>query len=77
MSEEQRLEKERLMEWMVGRGFDTASLADATGDTFSTVHMITKGNRPVSDAFKWRFGVAFGFDEAKSLFLSQPVLQPA
>lgn len=61
-------EKERLLRWMQERGFDTQTLADATGDTFSTIHMITKGDRRVNDAFKWRFAVAFGWDEAAKVF---------
>lgn len=61
-------EKERLNQWMEARGFDTKTLAAATGDSFSSIYMITKGNRDVNDAFKWRFALAFGWDEAIQIF---------
>lgn len=72
-------EKERLVQWMQERGFDTETLAAATGDSYSTVYMITKSDRRVNDAFKWRFTVAFGFDEAIAVFqpVQTPELQPA
>ena len=62
-------EKERLMQWMQEKGFDTESLATATGDSYSSIYMMTKGDRAVNDAFKWRFAETFGWEEAKSLFL--------
>jgi len=61
-------EKERLNQWMQARGFDTKTLAAATGDSFSGIYMITKGDREVNDAFKWRFALAFGWDEATQVF---------
>lgn len=61
-------EKERLTQWMQEKGFDTDTLAAATGDSFSSIYMITKGDRKVNDAFKWRFAVAFGWQEASQVF---------
>lgn len=71
-------EKERLIQWMREKGFDTETLAAATGDSYSSIYMLTKSDRPINDAFKWRFAVAFGWSEAVSVF--QPIfaseLQP-
>lgn len=64
-------ERERLLQWMQEKGFSTSSLAESTGDAFSNIHMMLKGDRKLNDAFKWRFAVAFGWDEAVTVF--QPV----
>lgn len=71
-------ERERFLQWMKDKGLDTKTVAEATGDTYSTVHMISKGDRPVSDAFKWRFRCAFGDQEASLVFDVTPehVLEP-
>lgn len=65
-------EKKRLMQWMQEKGFDTETLATATGDSYSSIYMMTKGDRPVNDAFKWRFSETFGWEEAQKVFC--PVL---
>lgn len=70
-------EKERLTQWMQEKGFDTDTLAAATGDSFSSIYMITKGDRRVNDAFKWRFAVAFGWECATQIFdVRQAATQP-
>lgn len=61
-------ERDRFVQWMKDRGLSTKAVADATGDTYSMVHMIVNGNRPLNDAFKWRFKVAFGDEEANDIF---------
>lgn len=60
--------KEQLKQWMENNGRDYRSVADATGDTYSAVHMMVNGKREINDAFKWRFAQAFGHDVAKSVF---------
>lgn len=61
-------ESQRLTTWMHERGFDYRTLAEATGDDYSHIFLMAKGKRPVSDAFKWRFTLAFGWDEAERAF---------
>lgn len=68
-------EKQRLNKWMEENGHDYRSLALATGDTVSNVHMMTKGHRDVSDGFKYRFWLAFGQDETCKVFGKQPVIE--
>ena len=70
-------EQERLMRWMQEKGFDTETLASATGDSYSNIYMMTKGGRPVNDAFKWRFAVTFGWHEAQALFCPAMIAVPA
>lgn len=69
-------EQEILLHFMQERGFDFESLAAATGDSRSSIYMITRGGRPVNDAFKWRFAQAFGWEEAERLF-GKPIQEPA
>lgn len=66
-------EKQRLIQWMEENGHNYRTLADATGDTYSTIHMMTKGDRAISDAFKWRFQKTFGHEEAFKVFGEQTV----
>lgn len=69
-------DKQRLLQWMEANGHDYRSLAIATGDTRSSVHQMVIGEREVNQAFKWRFGLAFGFEVAKEIFVEQPVVEP-
>lgn len=64
-------ELERLKRWMQENDLDYRSLANATGDTYSAIHMMTNGKREINGAFKWRFAEAFGHDEAKKVFGEQ------
>lgn len=68
-------DSERLTQWMQERDFDYGTLAEATGDTYSSIYMMARGQRSVSDAFKWRFALHFGWEEATRLFSGEP--QPA
>lgn len=61
-------DRERLVQWMKDNGYDYRTLAAATGDPVSQVHMITSGARSVSDAFKFRFFRAFGQEELNKAF---------
>ena len=61
-------DSQRLTQWMQDRGFDFGSLAEATGDSYSSIYLMVKGQRPVNDAFKWRFAQRFGWAEAAQLF---------
>jgi plasmid maintenance system antidote protein VapI len=60
---------EKLEAWMKEKGFDTETLAQALGVSYSTVYMQTRGGRDVSYEMRWRFGMHFGFDTAVELFV--------
>lgn len=66
-------DKERLLQWMKERNISMSQLARATGDHTSAISMMTNGPREVNQAFKWRFGEAFGFDVATQIFLDNPI----
>jgi hypothetical protein len=70
-------EKQRLLQWMQEHGHDYRSLAAATGDTYSNIHMMTNGKREINDAFKWRFKTAFGDKEANKVFGKDPAIVEA
>ena len=61
-------ENERLMKWMNETGFDTNTLADALGVSYSMVYMQTRGGRPVSAEMKWTFAHRFGWESANAIF---------
>lgn len=78
--------QERLLQWMREKGFNMETLAQATGDSYSSIYMMTKGGRSLNDAFKWRFALAFGWEEASRIFDSaspsaevdpEPSVEPA
>lgn len=69
-------DKERLITWMNDNHITAAKLARATGDHRVTIHHMTRGDREINQAFKWRFGEAFGFDVAKQIFADTPSAQP-
>jgi hypothetical protein len=50
-------------------------VAEATGDTLSTIIMFVNDDRRVNQAFKWRFQEAFGYEEAQSVFGATPEAQ--
>lgn len=66
-------DKQRLLQWMETHGLTVGAVAEATGDFPSNISMMTKGPREVNQAFKWRFGEAFGFDVARQVFVDEPV----
>ena len=70
-------ERERLVEWMRLKGKTSYAVAVATGDSTSNISMIINGKRSVSDAFKWRFRIAYGNAEANKIFDTRPVLKVA
>lgn len=61
-------ERERLAKWMQENGHNNATVAAATGDFYTTIQMMTEGNRRISQGFKWRFSNAFGDGEARKVF---------
>lgn len=69
-------EKERLVQWMQARGFTIESLAAATGDSYSSIYMMLRGGRELSDAFKWRFALAFGWSNVEQVFEPTPLIAP-
>jgi len=69
-----------LIEWMKEKNLDAKTVAEATGDTVSTIIMFVNDDRRVNQAFKWRFRCAFGDDEATAVFggtLAQIETEPA
>lgn len=69
-------ETQRLKQWIDEHGFDVARLAEVTGDSYSNVYLMTTGRRPINDGFRWRFAVAFGWQEASHVF-DVAVVEPA
>jgi hypothetical protein len=61
-------ERERLVTWMNENGYRETTLAAATGDFYNNIKAMLKGDRRVSQAFKWRFEDAFGNEEANKVF---------
>ena len=60
--------QEKLKEWMDSREFSFDTLSESTGDSYNNVYLMATGRRPIGDAFKWRFLVAFGQSEAVKIF---------
>lgn len=61
-------DSERLLKWMRENKYSSRTLAAKIGVTHTGIHYMTGGNRPVSDAFKWRFQEVFGHEIADELF---------
>lgn len=61
----------RLKQWMDERGISNPQLAEHTGYDRTQVYRMVKGERPITDAFKWRFYVAFGKDDANTVFIQE------
>lgn len=61
-------EKDRLSAWIDKRNFSINEMAAAIGDSYSSVYNIAKGDRPINEAFKYRFLITFGLEEAVPLF---------
>lgn len=62
-----------LIEWMKEKNLDAKTVAEATGDTLSTIAMMINDDRRVNQAFKWRFRCAFGDEEASAVFGAAPI----
>ena len=62
----------KLREWMEARGMSNTQLAHELGVTRELVWYFASGKRRTTDAFKWRFGQVFGFDEAQRIFNDAP-----
>jgi len=58
----------KLRIWMRENHITQAQLADRLGYHRVTVAKIINGMIPLTDAFRWRFAQAFGFDLAAELF---------
>jgi hypothetical protein len=61
-------DREQLAKWMAENGVNVKLLADATGVSSNYIYMMTKSDRTISEAFKWRFGVAYGHEVAQRVF---------
>lgn len=71
LSLNEKVECESLERWAAAKGFDIDELAAVMDESYSTIYRMFKQQRPVNDAFKWRFAKAFGWDEAQNVFESQ------
>lgn len=74
--DEREQDRTKLIAWMKAKNLDAKSVADATGDTVSTVTMMINDDRRVNQAFKWRFRCAFGDAEASAVFGPAPMMEP-
>ena len=52
-AQEQR-DRDQLAQWMTDNGVNVKLLADATGVSSNYIYMMTKSDRTISEAFKWR-----------------------
>jgi plasmid maintenance system antidote protein VapI len=64
-------ENERILEWMKTRNIGNSDLATAMGISYDLAYKVTTGQRIITDAFKWQFQQAYGYEEATRLF-TQP-----
>ena len=62
------MEHEKLNAWREEMGLTIADVARAIGMDYNYVTMIFRGDRRVTSGFRWRFGLAYGFDVATELF---------
>jgi len=61
-------ERKRLLAWLEKQKMPQAELARQLGFSEIYVWKISSGDKPITDAFKWRFAQTFGFDVAEQLF---------
>ena len=59
---------ENLKTWLEKQNITQAELAKRLGHSFEYVNRVVNGKMPITDAFRWRFAQAFGFDVAEQLF---------
>lgn len=57
-----------LRKFLFDREMRPADLGRALGFQTSYMTRLVRGIQPVSDAFKWRFMLVYGIDEARSVF---------
>lgn len=76
LTEREQRDREQLAAWMQENGITVKALADATGVSSNYIYMMTKSDRALSEAFKWRFGLAYGHDVAQRVF-GDPVFEAA
>lgn len=68
LTEQEQRDREQLAAWMASHDVSVKALADATGVSSNYIYMMTKSDRTISEAFKWRFGLAYGHDAAHAVF---------
>lgn len=61
-------DKERLKAWMAANGYTNGTLAAKMGEIRHTIYYMTRGKRPVGDAFKHRFYATFGHEVFEQVF---------
>lgn len=69
-------DNERILAWMKERNIGNSELAAALGISYDLAYKVTTGQRIVTDAFKWQFQQAYGYEEASRLF-AQPQQEAA
>lgn len=66
-------DRQRLLQWMEANEVGVSQLARTTGDFKSSISYMIHGHREINQAFKWRFGKAYGFDVAEQIFVDEPI----
>ena len=54
-------------QWIKAQGFSHEKLARRLDVSQVLVHGYATGRKPVSDSFRWKFAIVFGFELAKEL----------
>lgn len=68
LTEEHYAEHARLKAWIEENGYTYHTLGHATGDIYNNISRMLRGDRRISESFKWRFLLAFGYEEAAKIF---------
>ena len=58
------MELTELESWMEGKGLSQKELAAAVGVHESAVSLFLRGKRPVTDGFRWKFAMRWGWSLA-------------
>jgi len=57
----------KFQEWIKAQGFSHEKLARRLDVSQVLVHSYATGRRPISDSFRWKFAIMFGYELAKDL----------
>jgi transcriptional regulator with XRE-family HTH domain len=64
--------KDKLTVWMQSHRMTRDDLAKGLGLSSNFLWRILSGNRPMTDSFRWKFGMVYGFDIAVRILLDEP-----
>jgi len=67
-TEQELRDREEFKAWMKANDVSVRQVAEATGFKPNYIYMMIASDRTISEAFKWKFGVAYGHDVAGQLF---------